>query len=109
LLPAPVPCAPIAHEARCGASSPTCPSSTATFPATRIFLRLGQPPPTPQVSDEVSPAVLPTHTEAPLPASNEPVVPAAVRVRVRVRIRLGMGKSKSKGAKFATVKKIIQK
>jgi hypothetical protein len=53
--------------------------------------------------------VLPTHTEAPLPASNEPVVPAAVRVRVRVRIRLGMGKSKSKGAKFATVKKIIQK
>jgi hypothetical protein len=44
-------------------------------------------------------------TEAPLPASDEPVVPAAVRVRTR----LTMGKSKSKGAKFAAVKKIISK
>jgi hypothetical protein len=48
-------------------------------------------------------------TEAPPPASDDPVVPAAVRVRDRVRIRLAMGKSKSKGAKFAAVKKIISK
>jgi hypothetical protein len=43
--------------------------------------------------------------EAPPPASNEPVVPATVRVRIRLEI----GKSKSKGAKFTTVKKTIQK
>jgi hypothetical protein len=40
-----------------------------------------------------------------LPASDEPVVPAVVRVRIRLK----MGKSKSKGDKFTSVKKIIQK